>query len=218
MLDCAPWMLTHSSVGAVELAPPLEPVPPPELETTKASRDAVVVAGAGDREGEGEPGDGEPVCEADPVCAGDGDAARVKLPDGMTVGVAVVEDAPAEGEVVCDEVAGGEVAAGEVVGGEVVGDEVVGVGVGEGDGDGEDEGDGDGDGEDEGDGDRDGEDDGEDGSAWHTGFAAAAAVACDTSGAASALPGTLRVRKPPLSSVTAATRTCPKRIRIACPR
>ena len=102
------------------------------------------------------------------------------------MGAAVVEDVPAEGE--------------------LVGDEVVGVGVGEGDG----EGDGDGEGEDEG--------DGEDGSAWHTGFAAAAMFPCDTSGAASALPSMPRVRKPPLSRVTAATRTCPKRIRIACPR
>jgi hypothetical protein len=43
----------------------------------------------------------------------------------------------------------------------------------------------------------------------------AAAFACDTSGAACALPRTPRLRKPPVSRVTAATRTCPKRIRLA---
>jgi hypothetical protein len=83
--------------------------------------------------------------------------------------------------------------------------EGVGEGVGDGVGDGEDDGDGEGDG------------DAAAGSAWHTGFAAAAACPCGVSGAACALPSAPRVRKPPHSAVTAATRTCPKRIRIACP-
>jgi len=60
--------------------------------------------------------------------------------------------------------------------------------------------------------------DGEAGSAWQTGVAAAAAFACGSSGAACALLSAPAVRKPPLSSVTAATRAYPKRIRIACPR
>lgn len=51
------------------------------------------------------------------------------------------------------------------------------------------------------------------GSAWHTGL-----VAADACGAAYAVPSTPRVRKPPLRIVTAATRTCPKRISIACLR
>ena len=85
---------------------------------------------------------------------------------------------------------------------------VVGEGVGEGVGDGEGDGDGEG----------VGEGDAAVGSPWHTGFAAAAACPAGLSGAACALPGTPRVRKPPLSRVIAATRTCPKRIRIAGPR
>jgi hypothetical protein len=85
-----------------------------------------------------------------------------------------------------------------------------GVGEGVGDGDGEVEGEGDGDG--------DGEDEATAGSAWHTGVGAAAACSWEVSGAACALPSAPRVRKPPLSAVTAATRTCPRRIRIACLR
>jgi hypothetical protein len=60
----------------------------------------------------------------------------------------------------------------------------------------------------------------EDGSTWHTVFVAAAAHAMVPRGmneAAWALPGMPRVRKLPLSRVTAATRTFAKRIRIACP-
>jgi len=102
---------------------------------------------------------------------------------------------------------GAAAAADPLAEGELVGDE-------EGEGVGDDDGEGDGDG----DGDGDAEADAGDGSAWHTTFAAAAAFPCDSTGAACALPSTPRVRKPPLSRVTAATRTCPKRIRIACPR
>jgi hypothetical protein len=82
----------------------------------------------------------------------------------------------------------------------------------------EGEGDGDGEGEGErlGEGDGDGEVVGvpDDGSAWHT-LLAFAGVAL---GAACAVPSTPRVRKLPLSKVTAATLTYAKRIRIACLR
>lgn len=102
-----------------------------------------------------------------------------------------------------DDDSGGEVVAGPLNEGVTVGDGV-GEGVDDGEGDGEGEGDGDG--------------DGTGGSAWHTTFAAAGVFPCGVSGAACALPIAPRVRKPPLSTVTAVTRTCPKRIRIACPR
>ena len=174
MLDCAPWTLTHSSVGAAGLVLPFE-LPPSRL-ATKASRDAGVVVAEGD---------GEPVCAAEPVGAEDGDAGCAGLLLGVAMGAAAAADPLAEGELVGDE---------------------------EGEGVGDDDGDGDGD------GDGDAEGDAGDGSAWHTTFAAAAAFPCDSTGAACALPSTPRVRKPPLSRVTAATRTCPKRIRIACPR
>jgi len=83
-------------------------------------------------------------------------------------------------------------------------------------GDGEGDGDGDGDGDPEGDGEGDGDGVGvpEAGSAWHAVFVLFGVV----SGAASALANTPRVRKLPLSRVTAATLTCAKRIRIACLR
>ena len=193
MLDCPPWTLTHSSVGAAELAPAL----PLGLEVTKASRDATVLAAeAEDREDDGEPGADEPACVADPVVPDDADFAGVELLAAVVLAAAAVEDTPVEGE--------------------PVGDEVVGVGVAEGDGEGE--GAVEGEGEGEGDGDAEGDADGEDGSAWHTEFAAAAAFPCGASGAACALLTAPAVRKPPLSRVTAATRAYPKRIRIACPR
>lgn len=71
-------------------------------------------------------------------------------------------------------------------------------------------------GEGEGEGEGDGEGVGvpEEGSAWHT-LSVFAVVA---SGAACALPSRPRVRKLALSRVTAATLTCAKRMRIACPR
>jgi hypothetical protein len=190
MLDCPPWTLTHSSVGAAELAPVL----PLGLEVMKASRDATVLAAeAEDREDDGEPSADEPVGAADPVVPDDDDFAGVELLAALVLAAAAVEDPPVEGE--------------------PVGDEVVGVGVAEGDGDGEGEGavegEGEGEGEGDADADADGDADDEDGSAWHAEFAAAAACA---------LPTTPAVRKPPLSRVTAATRAYPKRIRIACPR
>ena len=83
-------------------------------------------------------------------------------------------------------------------------------------GDGEGDGDGDGDrvGDREGDGDGEGVGVLEAGSAWHT----VSVLAVVGMGAACALPSTPRVRKLPLSKVTAATLTCAKRIRIACLR
>ena len=80
----------------------------------------------------------------------------------------------------------------------------------EGDGEGDRIRDGDGDGDGEGDGDGVGV--AEAGSAWHT----VSVLFVVARGAASALPSTPRVRKLPLSKVTAATLTCAKRIRMAC--
>jgi hypothetical protein len=79
---------------------------------------------------------------------------------------------------------------------------------------GDGEGDGDGDGDRGGDGDGDGVGVPEAGSAWHT----VSVLFGVARGAASALPSTPRVRKLPLSKVTAATLTCAKRMRIACLR
>ena len=78
-------------------------------------------------------------------------------------------------------------------------------------GDGEGDGDGDGEGDLDGEGDGDGEGVGvpEAGSAWHT----VSVLFVVAWGAASALPSTPRVRKLPLSKVTAATLTCAKRIK-----
>jgi len=90
---------------------------------------------------------------------------------------------------------------------------VAGVVEGELDGDGEDWGDGEEDGVAEGDG--DGVLDG--GSAWHA-VSVFEVAAVPAARAACAVPSTPRVRKLPLSKVTAATLTCAKRIRIACLR
>jgi hypothetical protein len=68
MLDCAAWTLTHSSVGAAELAVELELLPALGLVATRASRDAAVVAEAEDADAESVPAD-EPVCAGDAVVA-----------------------------------------------------------------------------------------------------------------------------------------------------
>jgi hypothetical protein len=83
----------------------------------------------------------------------------------------------------------------------------------DGDGEWEGDGDGDGDGDEEPDGDGVGVGVPDEGSAWHTVSAFGVAV-----GAACAVPSAPRLRKLPLSKVTAATLTCAKRIRIACLR
>jgi len=85
---------------------------------------------------------------------------------------------------------------------------------GEEDGDGEGDGDPDGEGDGEGEGEGEGVEVAEEGRAWHTESVFAGAVL----GAACAVPRTPRVRKLPLSKVTAATLTGAKRIRIACLR
>jgi hypothetical protein len=54
----------------------------------------------------------------------------------------------------------------------------------------------------------------DDGSAWHT-VSVAGVAARLVNEAAWAVPSTPRARKPPLNKLTAATRTCAKRIRIA---
>ena len=115
----------------------------------------------------------------------------------------------------------GAVAEGELLGvedGELLGDgegELLGEGVVDGVGDGV------GDGPDEGvSGIREGEAVTEDGSTWQLVSVAVAAcvIAPAVNEAAWALPSTPRVRKLPLSKLTATTRTCPKRIRMACLR
>jgi hypothetical protein len=114
----------------------------------------------------------------------------VTLADWLAGGSVTLADWLAGGVAVPEWLAGG------LVGGGLVGDEE------------------DGDGEGEGDGDGDGDGVADDGSAWHT-LSALAVVAV---GAACAVPSTPRVRKLPLSKVTAATLTCAKRMRIACLR
>ena len=204
MLDCELCTLTHSWVGGAELVLalalalvlplPLAPVlvPPLGLAATKASR----VAEAVPPDVEAEVADDEAeVPDDDEPDADDGepvcpDCAGEAGADWF--GPAVTLVAFVAGAAAVEELLEEE--------------EVEGDGLGEGDGEGEGEGDGLGDGEGEGLGDAD------DGSAWHTAFVA---VAC---GAAYAVSSRPRVSKPPLSKVTAATRTCPKRISIACLR
>jgi hypothetical protein len=147
---------------------------------------------------------------ASSVAAGD------VLPDGDA-------EADPEGETEADgtsavwlTLADGDTAGGSLLEAEWLADDVP---EGEGDGDGDFEGDGEGDGAGDFDGavdfDGDGEVEGTPGAgrAWH-----AVSVAAVGWGAACALAARPRVRKPPLSSVAAATLTCAKRIRIACLR
>jgi hypothetical protein len=208
MLDWAAWTLTHSSGGPAELAVALglavalELVPPLGVVEIRESRDAFVVAEAEDADAEPVPvaEDAEPVPVDEPVCEGDAD---VGLSLSVALADAVVEDPLAEEDALPEEDPLAEedpLSEGVMIG------EGVGEGVGSGVGVGDDRGEGDGDGGVTA------------GSAWHTTFAVAAACPCGVSGAACALPSAPRVRKLPLSTVTATTRTCPKRIRIACPR
>jgi hypothetical protein len=145
-------------------------------------------------------------CEAESVLDdADPDGAEDEDPD---------PDPDVEGDRSCD--ADGELgwaavslAAGEVEGGGSLLGGSLGellLGEGEGDGDGEGDGEGDGDGEGEGDGEA------EAGRAWHTMSESDAGAAPGLAAAACAVPSMLRVRKLPLSTVTAATRTCAKRI------
>ena len=200
MLDCERWTLTHSSGGAVV---PVLPLPLPlvtglgsELGLVATSSSSVPAA----------------VGVAVPVAVGVAVpvALAVAVPDG---------DAEGDGEVVVvgpplARTGGGPTLGVELGAAELFVDgllELV-----EGDGDGDAEGDKEGDTDGEGDGDGDGEGVGvpEAGSAWHT----ESVLAAVARGAACALPSMPRVRKPPLSTVSAAALACPKCIRIACLR
>ena len=195
MLDWERWILTHSSGAAVVLALFFEIGLGLGLVTTSAASAAAVA-------------------EVPEVPDGDADGD----PDGEVVWLEVVWL-----EVVWLEVVWlgalltlvrGDTA---VVGGSVTLADWLAGGLGEtewlADGLVEGEGDGDGEGEGERDGDGDGDGDGvgvpDDGSAWHT-LSVLAVVAV---GAACAVPSTPRVRKLPLSKMTAAALGCAKRIR-----
>ena len=239
MLDWERWTCTHSSGAAVVLAPaplllalalllprglalPLL-LPAPllllglalllGLVAVWASSVAAVAPlaadvpdlggeGEADREGDGEAGregDGEAGREGDGEAGregdgeadreGDGEADREGDGEAELSGLRVTSD---EGDTTVD---------GPLVAGDGVADGLV-----AGEGDGACEGEGEGDGE--------GVGVAEEGSAWHT----VSVFAVVASGAACALPSRPRVRKLPLSKVTAATLACAKRIRIACLR
>ena len=187
MLDWERWTLTHSSAGAVVpvLALLLFPGLTLELELGLGlGLVATCISSAA------------AVAEVPGVPELDADGAGEVNPEGG--GVAVWS-----GTLLALRVAG------STVGGALLGVAVLLAGVlveGEGDGDGE----GEGEGERRGNGDGDGEGMGvpDDGSAWHTLFV----VAGVGPGAACAVPSTPRVRKLPLSKVTAAALRCAKRI------
>jgi hypothetical protein len=194
MLDSERCTLTHSLGAAVALALLLA-----LALGLVVSKESTVAAGL-------------PVVVDVPVGEGsaDGDVEVSRDGDGEAVFSGVALELAAEGCAVADPV-------GESV--DVV--DWLGDGLAEWLADGLAEGECDGDGDGEWDGDDDGEDDGDDvgvevadeGSAWHTVsvFDVAAAAVC-------AVPSTPRVRKLPLSKVTAAALTCAKRMRIACLR
>lgn len=157
-----------------------------------------------------------------PVAVGVLVALAVLVAVGVLVAVAVALDVP-DGDVDADRdgefvwpdppltLTGGENRFGDVLAvAEWLGDALLELVEGDGEGDRNRDGDGDGDGE----GDGDGVGVAEAGSAWHT----VSVLFVVARGAASALPSTPRVRKLPLSKVTAATLTCAKRMRIACLR
>jgi hypothetical protein len=194
MLDWERWTLTHSSAGAAVpvLALLLFPglVFEPGLVATWTSSAAAVAEVPG-----------VPEVDADDV----GEVSPEG--DGVAVWVAVWRGALLALRVGADWVGGGSLA---VVGlaGELV----------EGEGDGDWDWDGEGEGERRGKGDGDGEGVGvaDDGSAWHTLLVVAGVDLGVAAGAACAVPAaTPRVRRLPLSKMTAAALACAKRIRIA---
>jgi hypothetical protein len=186
MVDCERWTLTHSSGWAAEL---LELGLAPGLAVVEASSDAVAVAEVDvwDDDGKDEADcDGEADCEGDAVGALLGLAAEAEAVEG-----------PADTEAVGGAAGDGD---GEGVG-EVDGDDV-GEGVGEGEVEGVLEG----------------------GSTWQLVLVFAAVPRLDVvvtgpRTPARAVPGKLastpKVREPPASSLSAVTRPCAKRIRIA---
>jgi hypothetical protein len=191
MLDCERWTLTHSSGGAVVPVPPLPLVAGLGFELGLVAARASSVEAA------------VRVAVAVPVAL----ALAVAVPVALDVPEADVEG---DGEVVLLGPALTLAGDGDTLG------RVLAVAEWFADGllelvDGDGEGDGEADGDREGDGDGDGEGVGvlEAGSAWHTVSVLAVVVA----GAACAVPSTPRVKKLPLSKVTAATLTCAKRIK-----
>jgi hypothetical protein len=190
MLDCERWTLTHSPGGVVV---PVLP-PPLPLVTGLGSELGLVATSA----------------SSVPAAVG------VAVPVAVAVAVAVPDgDAEGDGEVVVvgpplARTGGGHTLGVEVGAAELSVDGLLELAEGDGDSDGDSDGDGEGDRDAEGDGDGDGEGAGvlEAGSAWHT----ESVLAAGAREAACALPSMPRVRKPPLSTVTAAARTCPKRI------
>ena len=193
MLDCERWTLTHSSGGAVV---PVLPLP--------------LVAGLGSELGlVATSASSVPAAVREAVAV----AVAVAVPVAVAVTVAVPDgDAEGDGEVVfvgppLARTGGGNRLGVEVGAAELFVDgllELV-----EGDGDGDAEGDGEGDSDGEGDGDGEGVGVLEAGNAWHT----ESVLAAGAREAACALPSMPRVRKLPLSTVTAAALTCPKRIK-----
>jgi hypothetical protein len=183
MLGCERWTLTHSSGGAVV------PVLPLPLVTGLGSELGLVAASA----------------SSVPAAVREAVAVPVAVPDGDA-------DGDGDGEVVfvgppLARTGGGNTLGVEVGAAELFADgllELV-----EGDGDGDAEGDGEGDSDGEGDGDGEGVGVLEAGNAWHT----ESVLAAGAREAACALPSMPRVRKLPLSTVTAAALTCPKRIK-----
>jgi hypothetical protein len=203
MLDWERWTLTHSSGGAVVpvLALPLFSGLGLELGLAATwTSSAAAVAGAADVPDVPDTPEGDAVPDApegDAVPESDADGEGEVYPEG-------------DGEVVCwalrvgDNPVGGSLAVAVWLAGAEAVWLAGGLVEGEGDGEGERRGEGDGEGVGVAD----------DGSAWHTLFVVAGVAV----GAACAVPSTPRVRKLPLSKVTAATLTCAKRIRIACLR
>ena len=183
MLDCERWTLTHSSGGAVVLALAFVPLAGLAFAPGLVATSRVAVA--------------VPVV---PVVA-DGDVLVADVADGEVLDDGSVSsgDGAVAGLDPVPVPASGAGTAGALAAVEWLADGLV---EGECDGDGEGDGDGDFDGEGEGEGVLD------DGSAWHavSVFAVAAVAAC-------ALPSTPKLRKLPLSKVTAATLPCAKRIR-----
>jgi hypothetical protein len=189
MLDCERWTLTHSSGGAVV---PVLPLPLP------------LVTGLGSELGSEL---GLVATSASSVPAAVPVAVAVAVPDG---------DADGDGEVVSVGPPLARTGGGNTLGVEVGAAELFVAGLlelveGDGEGDGDGEVDGEGDSDEDGEGDGDGEGVGvlEAGSAWHT----ESVLAAGASEAACAWPSMPRVRKLPLSTVTAAALTCPKRIK-----
>ncbi len=193
MLDCERWTLTHSSGGDVVpvLALPLPLLSGLGLVATVPTWASSVAAVPLDVAVEMADGDADVDGDAD--ADGDGDTRRDGSGEAVLTGAAVALTG------------GGDTVGGSLADVEWLADELA-EGDGEGEGDGERDGDGDGDGE--------GVGVPEEGSAWHTWSVFVLAAI----GAACAVPSTPRVRKLPLSKVTAATLTCAKRIRIACLR